>query len=112
MSREYVKPVIGPHSSPREIADHINRAFKTSDIREICQAIGDATRGSNLSGIARKAGIVRTSLYRAFAGGPNHPNFKTVLSVLDAMGLQLSVKARRGRRASRSARNQKLSKPE
>jgi hypothetical protein len=44
----------------------------------------------------KKAGIERTSLYRAFAGGPQYPNFKTVLSVLDAMGFQLRVTARRG----------------
>ena len=49
--------------------------------------------------LRKRAGIERSSLYRAFAGSPKHPNFKTVLSVLDAMGFQLHVTARRGERA-------------
>jgi probable addiction module antidote protein len=85
---------IGPQSSPRESADYLNRAFETSDIAEICKAIGVVTHHHNISDIAKKAGIERTSLYRAFAGGPQYPNFKTVLSVLDAMGFQMHVTVR------------------
>ena len=95
MSKKSENLPIGPGSSPRESADYLNRAFATSDIAQICQAIGVVTHLHNISTIAKKAGIERTSLYRAFAG-PKHPNFKTVLSVLDAMGFQLHVTARRG----------------
>ena len=62
--------------------------------------IGVVTHRHNISDIAKKAGIERSSLYRAFAGSPKHPNFKTVLSVLDAMGFQLHVTARGGERAT------------
>jgi probable addiction module antidote protein len=96
MSKKSENLPIGPGSSPRESADYLNRAFATSDIAQICQAIGVVTHLHNISTIAKKAGIERTSLYRAFAGGTQHPNFKTVLSVLDAMGFQLHVTAPRG----------------
>ena len=93
MSEKFGKLPTGPRS-PRESADYLNHAFETSDIAEICKAIGVVTHRHNISDIAKKAGIQRSSLYRAFAGNPKHPNFKTVLSVLDAMGFQLHVTAR------------------
>jgi probable addiction module antidote protein len=96
MSEKPVRQAIGPQSNRQEIADYINHAFETSDIVEICEAIGEVTHLHNISDIAKKSGIERGSVYRAFAGGPKHPNFKTVLSVLDAMGFRLQVKVRQG----------------
>jgi probable addiction module antidote protein len=92
MSEKLGKFPTGPRS--RESADYLNHAFETSDIAEICKAIGVVTYRHNVPNIAKKAGIQRSSLYRAFAGSPKHPNFKTVQSVLDAMGFQLHVTAR------------------
>jgi probable addiction module antidote protein len=82
-------------SSRRAAVDFINEAFKKSDVAEICHAIGGATRLYSISDIAKVSGLERTSIYRAFEGDTTHPNFKTVLSVLDAMGFQLHVKVRR-----------------
>jgi probable addiction module antidote protein len=90
------KPMIGPLSSRREIADHINRALKTSDVIAVSQAIGDAAKLHNISDIAKMAGIKRTSVYRAFSG-QQAPNLTTTMNVLDAMGFQLKVTERRGR---------------
>jgi probable addiction module antidote protein len=110
MSEAFGKLPTGPRSR-RESADYLNHAFETSDIAEICKAIGVVTHRHNISDIAKKAGIERSSLYRAFAGRPKHPNFKTVLSVLDAMGFQLHVSVRGGERArpAHLARSSKLS---
>jgi probable addiction module antidote protein len=102
MSEKFGKLPIGPRSHPRESADYLNHAFETSDIAEICKAIGVITHRHNISDIAKKAGIERSSLYRAFAGSLRHPNFKTVLSVLDAMGFQLHVTVRRGKRVTQA----------
>jgi probable addiction module antidote protein len=86
--------------SRHEAGDQINRAFQHSDITEICQAIGAAIRDYNISDIANECGIARQTLYRAFAGGrPKHPNFTTILTVLDALGFQLHVTVRRKARA-------------
>ena len=89
---------LAPGSSRSEIADHINFAIESSDAVMICRAIGDATKLHNISDIAKKAGMNRPNVYRAFAG-KHVPSFSTVLSVLDAMGLQLRVTMRRGSRA-------------
>jgi probable addiction module antidote protein len=98
MSEKSDRPSIDTLSSHGEIAVHINKAFRSSDIVAICQAIGDAIRLHNISNISKKAGIGRSSIYRAF-GGRQSPNLSTVLSVLDAMGFQLKVAQRRGERA-------------
>ena len=79
-----------------ELVDPINSAFESSDIAEICQAIGDVIRLHNVSEIARKTGIERPSIYRAFAGQQS-PKFSTVLKTLYAMGLQIKVVPRRGK---------------
>ena len=80
MSEKPARLAIRPQSSRQQIADYINHAFETSDIADICKAIGVVAHRHNISGIAKKAGFERSSLYRAFAGSPKHPNFKTVLS--------------------------------
>jgi probable addiction module antidote protein len=97
MSEKLDTPSVGPRSRD-EIAFHINKALKSSDIVAICRAIRDAIRLHNISDVAKKARIERPSVYRAFAG-QQFPNLSTVLRVLDAMGFQLKVTQRRGQRA-------------
>ena len=97
MSKKYVRPASRVQSNHRKAAaDRINRALAKSDVAEIFHAIGAATRLCNISDLALKSGLARPSLHRAFAGDPKKPNFTTVLSVLDAMGLRLRVTVRRG----------------
>ena len=97
MSKKTVRSAPRPQSSRRQAAaDCINRALAKSDIAEICDAIAAATRLYNISDLAQKSGLARPSIHRAFAG-KRKPNFTTVLSVLDAMGLRLRVTVRRGR---------------
>jgi probable addiction module antidote protein len=81
----------------------INAALESSDIASICKAVGDAVMLHNVSDIARKSGLKRTSLYRAFRDAQRHPNFSTVLSVLDAIGFQLKVVRSRNRRSRPTA---------
>jgi probable addiction module antidote protein len=98
MSKRSLKLISRPLSR-REAGNQIDRAFEHSDITEICQAIGAAIRDYNISDIANESGIARQTVYRAFAGRPKHPNFTTVLTVLDALGFQLHVTVRRKARA-------------
>jgi len=57
MSEKLGKSPTGPRS--RESADYLNHAFETSDIAEICKAIGVVTHRHNISDIA--SGHLRTS---------------------------------------------------
>src|SRR5664279_2653118 len=95
MSAKRIKRILGPNSSREEMASHISRELATSDIVRISRAIRDVMLLHHVADIAKKSGVERTSLYRAFQGKQN-PQFTTVLNVLNAMGLQLRVTAREG----------------
>jgi probable addiction module antidote protein len=90
------------HPSIREIVGYLNDAFQSDDVDRICQAIGAAARSHNTADIARKAGLNRPSVYRAFAGGGTFPNLTTVVGVLGAMGLRLKVVPKSGHKAKPS----------
>ena len=91
-----------------ELAEHINEAFKSLDIDTISRAIGDATRLHNISDVAKKSGVERASLYRAFAG-KHVPNLSTVVRVLDAVGFQLKVTPHNRKSARPRPSNSKFS---
>ena len=95
MPAKRIRPVIGPNSSRDEMAAYISHALATSDMVRISRAIRKVMFLHPVTDIAKKSGVERTSLYRAFQGKQN-PQFTTVLNVLNAMGLQLRVTAREG----------------
>ena len=51
------------------VEGRINKALQSLEMIAICEAIRDALRRHNVSDIAKRAGMERTSIYRAF-GGP------------------------------------------
>jgi len=65
-------------------------AMETNDATFIASAIGDVARAKGMTAIAKETGMSRESLYRALSGDGN-PQLSTVLKVLEAMGLKLSV---------------------
>ena len=80
----------------------LSRAFETGDVESICFAVGSAVKAYNIADVARKSGLSRPSVYRAFGDTGQRPNLTTLLGVLDAMGLRLKVVAKRGARAQAS----------
>lgn len=87
---------------PDEIATFLNRAFKSGDVERVCLAIGTAVKAYSIADVARKSGLSRPTVYRAFAGSGAYPNLTTVVGVLDAMGLRLKVITKSGARAKAS----------
>lgn len=77
--------------SPKMIAAYLNEVFATGDEKLIAAALNDVARAKGVSGIAKAAGINRTSLYLSFSG-KRKPEFSTVQKVLDAMDMTLAVK--------------------
>lgn len=65
-------------------------AMETNDAAFIASAIGVVAKARGMTAIAREAGMSRESLYRALSEDGN-PQLSTVLKVLEAMGLKLSV---------------------
>jgi probable addiction module antidote protein len=102
MSAKRIKPVIGPASSRDEMAAYISDALATSDIVRISQAIRDVILLRGVADVAKRSGVQRQSLYRAFQGKQQYPNFTTVLNVMGSMGLQLRVVVREGAQNNRT----------
>lgn len=72
------------------VVAYLEAAFDDGDPAVIAAAIGDVARARGMSGIAREASLSRESLYRTLSKDGN-PEFLTVLKVLKALGLRLSV---------------------
>ena len=78
--------------SPREMALFLCATVEEfgHDTRVILQSLGDIARAQGMTAVARRSGLGRESLYKALSGDGN-PSFDTVLRVLDALGLRLTV---------------------
>jgi len=55
-------------------------------------AIGHVAKARGMSEIAKKSGLGRESLYKAFSPGAK-PRYETVLKVLNTLGVKVHVSA-------------------
>jgi probable addiction module antidote protein len=78
--------------SEEGIAAYMDEAMSTGDAAFIADALGVVARARGMSQVARDAGLSRESLYRALSPDGN-PELSTVLRVVQALGLRLSVKS-------------------
>lgn len=69
---------------------YMNAAFEDGDPALVSAALGDIARARGMTQIAKAAGVSRESLYRALSADGN-PEFSTIMKVMKAMGLQLSI---------------------
>ena len=76
--------------SPAAVAAYIEAALETGDTAFIVDALGVVARAKGMTELSRSAGLSRESLYKALSQAGN-PEFTTVLKVITAMGLKLSV---------------------
>lgn len=72
------------------IAAYMTDALESGDPAFVADALGVVARARGMSEVAREAGVSRESLYRALSADGN-PEFATVLRVVQALGLRLSV---------------------
>ncbi len=76
--------------SDEAAAAYLNEALETGDAASIAEALGVVVRARGITKIAQHARLSRVSLYRALRATGN-PGFGTVLRVIAALGLSLSV---------------------
>ena len=76
-----------------DILYYLEAAMEGNDPKHIASALGDVARSKGMSAIARKAGVGRQALYHALSENGN-PTLETLLGVLSALGLQLTVQKR------------------
>ncbi len=77
--------------TPERIAAYIEAVLEDGDPGLVAAAIGDIARARGMAQIASETGRSRESLYRALSDKGN-PQLATLMGVLKALGLQLSVK--------------------
>jgi probable addiction module antidote protein len=73
-------------------AAYIEAALEDGDVSLITHALGDVARATGMSDVARQAGVTREGLYKALSD-KGDPRLSTLLGVMRALGLQLTVRA-------------------
>jgi probable addiction module antidote protein len=76
--------------SPEAMSAYMDEALATDDPAFIAHALGTVARARGMTQIARETGLSRESLYKALSAEGN-PEFGTVLRVMQALGLKLTV---------------------
>ncbi len=77
-----------------DILFYLEAAMEGNDPKHIASALGDVARSKGMSEVARKSGLGRQALYTALSENGN-PTLETLMAVLDALGLQLSVQPKK-----------------
>ncbi len=72
------------------IAAYLDEAMATGDAAYIVKSLGTVARARGMTQIAKDAQMSRESLYKSL-GGDGNPEFATVLRVIGALGMRLSV---------------------
>ncbi|KAF0114528.1 MAG: hypothetical protein FD149_1818 [Rhodospirillaceae bacterium] len=78
--------------TPARIAAYLEAVFEDGDPTLIAAALGDVARARGMTDIARDTGLSQASLSRDLSP-KGHPELATVLKVMRALGLHLSVTA-------------------
>lgn len=79
-------------NTPEDVVAFLDAAFEDGDPGVIAAMIGAVARSKGMSAIAEQTGRSRESLYRALSTEGN-PTLSTLVEVLKALGLRLSVVA-------------------
>jgi probable addiction module antidote protein len=75
-----------------DIAAYLEAAFEDGDPELITHALGTVARSKGMTEVSRLTGLGRQNLYKALSPD-GRPEFSTVLKVVRALGLKLSVTA-------------------
>jgi probable addiction module antidote protein len=79
--------------TPEAIQFYMEEALESDDPSLIAHALGVVARATSMSAVARKSGLSRESLYRSLSA-TGKPEIGTVIRVLGALDLKLSVRRR------------------
>jgi probable addiction module antidote protein len=76
-----------------DILYFLKAAMEGNDPKHIASALGDVARSKGMTEVAKKSGLGRQALYNALSENGN-PTLETLIAVLGALGLELSVQKR------------------
>jgi probable addiction module antidote protein len=97
--------------SEERVAFFLDAILDEGDPALLTAALGDIARARGMTAIAKETGITREALYRALSKA-GRPEFNTIVKVLSAFRLRLSVKPTRRKpvKAARRKRQAGVSK--
>lgn len=76
--------------SDAAIAEYLTIVLEENDPAEFAHALGTIARAKGMTEVARASGLTREALYKALRP-TSQPRFDTIMRVVHAMGLQISV---------------------
>ena len=76
--------------TPEDQAEFLRVSMEEGDMAEINHALGIIARARGMTEVARASGLGRESLYKALRED-SRPEFGTILRVMKALGLKLTV---------------------
>jgi len=85
----YRQSLLNALEDPVEASAYLNAALDDSP-QAFLKALRNVAQARQMSRVAKEAGIQRETLYRSFSEQGN-PTFETLSSVLEALGMKLSV---------------------
>lgn len=74
------------------IVAYLEAVFEDGDAALITHALGVIARSEGMTEVAKATGLTRASLHKALSAA-GHPEFATVLKVIQALGLKMTVAA-------------------
>jgi probable addiction module antidote protein len=93
MALETIRYDTADHLKTKEdIAAYLEAVFEDGDPALITHALGVIARAEGMTEVAKQTGLTRASLYKALSAD-GHPEFATVLKVVQALGLKMTVAA-------------------
>lgn len=78
--------------TPQDAALYLDAVLADGEANEIAEALGLVARSQGMASIAKESELSRETLYRTLSHAGN-PRLATLIRVLRAMGLRLSVAA-------------------
>ena len=76
--------------SDQAIAEYLSIVLEENDPAEFAHALGTIARAKGMTEVARASGLTREALYKALRP-TSQPRFDTIIKVVHALGLQISV---------------------
>lgn len=77
------------HARTRAAKPYRPRVQRTADVERLCAELKEEIGCVGWSETARRAGVDRTALHRAFSGRRNTANLTTIAAVANALGFHL-----------------------
>lgn len=91
--KKYKDSLLKGLKDPAEAVEYINAAIEEDDLDTLLLALRDVAEAQGMSAISRRAKLNRVSLYKMLSRRGN-PHLESVLHLLHAAGLRLSVEVR------------------